>query len=98
MVGSDGGSEFKLHFKLQVFTKFGIKHLTTGAWNAQANAVLKHMHQLLHNCLRNFDLNKIDEKHHWDEVLSATAFAIRSKVHITLGALPAQLVFERGMI
>ena len=36
--------------------------------------------------------------HSWDEHLAATAFAIRSTVHTTLGASPAQLVYGRDMI
>ena len=42
VVGSDGGSEFKLHFN-QLCANFGIAHLTTGAWNLQANVMLEHI-------------------------------------------------------
>ena len=90
LVGSDGGSEFKLHFN-QLCDNFGIKHLITGAWNSQANTIRECIHQVLDNCLQTFDLDdtNLDEENSWDEYLAATAFAIRSTVHTTLGASPA---------
>ena len=79
---------------------FGIKHPTTGAWNPQANAILECIHQVLGNCLQPFDLDEaeLDAENPWDEYLAATAFAIRSTVHTTLGASPTQLVYGRDMI
>ena len=57
------------------------------------------MHQVLGNILRNFEIEKLelDEQNPWDEFLSLAAFAIRSTHHTTLGASPAQLVFNRDM-
>ena len=50
--------------------------------------------------MRIFDLDEtdLDEENPWGEYLAATAFAIRSIVHTTLGASPTQLVYERDMI
>jgi hypothetical protein len=57
------------------------------------------VHQVLGNGLRNFEIEKreLDEHQPWDEFLSSAAFAIRSTHHTTLGASPAQLVFNRDM-
>jgi hypothetical protein len=57
------------------------------------------VHQVLGNALRNFEIEKqeLDEHYPWDEFLSSAAFAIRSTHHTTLGASPAQLVFNRDM-
>lgn len=48
LVGSDGGSAFKLNFE-QLCSIYGIKHFTIGAWNPQANVVLKGIHQVPKN-------------------------------------------------
>ena len=40
----------------------------------------------------------MDGENPWDEYLAATIFTIRSTVHTTLGASPAQLVYRRDMI
>ena len=55
---------------------------------------------MLGNCLRTFDLDnaELDDSDPWDEFLAATAYAIRSTFHTTLGASPGQLVFGRDMV
>ena len=60
---------------------FGIKHLTTGAWNPQANEILERIHQGLGNYLQTFDLDVagLNEESPWDEYLAATAFAVASE-------------------
>ena len=50
--------------------------------------------------MQTFDLDEaeLDEENPLDEYFAATAFAIRSTVHTTLGASPAQLVYGRDMV
>ena len=98
-VGCDGGNEFNLYFA-DLCKNFNLKKCKSGAWNPQANAILERVHQVLGNCLRTFDLEEADlsDDNPFDEFLAATAYAIRSTVHTTLGASPGQLVFGRDMI
>ena len=51
-------------------------------------------HAVLNNCLKTFELEEreLDEANPWGPFLSAAAYAIRSTVHTTLEASPAQLV------
>jgi len=58
------------------------------------------VHQVLGDALRTFELEEqdLDETDPWTPFLAATAFAIRSTCHTTLGTTPAQLVFQRDMI
>jgi hypothetical protein len=68
-------------------------------YNPQSNGIIERVHQVLGNALRNFELatRELDEQNPWDEFLSSAAFAIRSTHHMTLGASPTQLVFNRDM-
>ena len=62
--------------------------------------LIARVHQVLGNALRNFKIDEREldnQKNPWDEFLSSAAFAIRSTHHMTLGASPAQLVFQRDM-
>ena len=70
------------------------------AWNPQANSVLKHFHQVLGNCLRNFDIDEqdLDEDDPLEEFLTAIAYTIKTNVHILLWDPPGQLIFGRDMI
>jgi len=80
---------------------FNLQKCKSGAWNPQANSILEHIHLVLGNCLRTFDLDEgdLDEDDPWEEFLTAaTAYAIQSTVHTTLGATPGQLVLGSDMI
>jgi hypothetical protein len=94
----DGGSEYKGIFN-QMRLNYGMKRNTTTAYNPQANGIVERVHQVLNNCLRTFELEEraLDDVDPWGPFLSATAYAIRSTVHTTLAASPAQLVFGRDM-
>ena len=54
------------------------------------------MHQVLGNMLRTKNLAELDFdlEDTWDTVLASVAYTIRSTHHSTLGASPAQIVFE----
>jgi len=68
--------------------------------NPQSNGIIERVHQVLGDALHTFELEEqdLDETDPWTPFLAATAFAIRSTCHTTLGATPAQLVFQRDMI
>ena len=36
------------------------KKCKSGAWNPEANSILERIHQVLGNCVRNFDLDEHD--------------------------------------
>ena len=57
-------------------------------------------HQTVHNMIRTRQISGKDdlENGNWDGVLSAVGFAMRSTVHTTNRATPAQLVFGRDAI
>jgi len=98
-IGLDGGSEFKKYFK-QMITNYGLKPAQSTPYNPQSNGIIERVHQVLGDALRTFELEEqdLDETDPWTPFLAATAFAIRSTYHTTLGATPAQLVFQRDMI
>lgn len=98
-VGYDNGSTFKWLFK-ELCDNMGITSKPTTAYNPQGNAVLERVHQVLGNCLRTFELSKreLDNNTPFEEFLTATAYAMRTTYHTTLGATPGQLVFGRDMI
>ena len=99
IIGFDNGSEYKNVF-LQMIENYGLKAKPTTAWNPQSNGIVERIHQVLNNGLRTFELEQreLDDNDPWSPFLSAVAFAIRSTHHTTLGATPAQLVFNRDMI
>jgi len=68
--------------------------------NPQSNGIIERVHQVLGDALHTFELEEqdLDETDPWTPFLAATAFAMRSTCHATLGATPAQLVFQRDMI
>jgi hypothetical protein len=61
---------------------------------------VERVHQVIGNIIRTFELEStyLDEEDPWKGILSATAFAVRTTFHITLGNTPGQLVFGRDMI
>ena len=79
----------------------GIKHRPTTTKNPQANAVIERVHQTLGSMVRSFavhQMENLDESDPWSGILTAVAFAVRSTIHTTLQATPAQLVFGRDMV
>jgi transposase InsO family protein len=98
-LGYDGGSEFKSVFD-QMRLNYGMKRVQTTAYNPQSNGIIERVHAVLNNCLKTFELEEreLDEANPWGPFLSAAAYAIRSTVHTTLEASPAQLVFGRDML
>ena len=98
-IGFDNGSEFKNIF-FEMCTNYGMKPKPNTAYNPQGNSIVERVHQVINDMFRTFELEnqQLDSKEPWNRFLSATAFAIRSTFHTTLGATPGQLVFNRDMI
>ena len=95
---TDGDKEFMAEFTKLVKEEYGaIKKVITKR-NPQANAIIERVHQTIGNLVRSFEVHHmedIDEKDPWSGILTAVAFAVRSTIHTTLQATPAQLVFGR---
>ena len=69
--------------------------------NPQANAMVQHAHQMLHNLIALLDLQSKDhvEAHNgWSGILAAVALAMRATVHTTARATPMQWVFGHDAI
>ena len=97
----DRGNKFIGHkFKHMIMHEYGIKKKMITVRNPQANAIVEHIHQVIANMVRTFELetNYLDKEDPWKGVLAATAFAVRSTYHTTLKKMPGQLVFGRDMI
>ena len=104
LITYDRGSEFAefigFEFCKMVKTDYGIKCKCITVQNPQANAIVEHVHQVIGNMIRTYELedNYLDENDPWGGILSATAFAVQSSYHTTLKASPGQLVFGQDMI
>jgi transposase InsO family protein len=97
----DRGSEFICQdFQKMIKEDYGVKAKPITVRNLQANAMVEQVHQVVGNIIRTFELenNYLDNNDPWKEILSATAFAVRSTFHTTLQNTPGQLVFWRDMI
>jgi hypothetical protein len=69
--------------------------------NPQANAIVECTHQTLGNLIRSFQLQDkpyYDPDDPWGGILVAVAFALRSMYHMTLQAMPDQLILGRDMV
>ena len=77
---------------------FGIKKNVITTRNPQANAIIERVHGTIGNMIRSFEVNKSTDRNPWAAILAAVMFAVRTTVHTTLQATPAQLVFGRDAI
>lgn len=99
IVTLDRGREFVgKEFANMVEKDYGIKRNIIMMRNAQANSVIKRVHQALGNLVRASKVHEnahLDPQDPWSGVLVAMAYTIRSKYHTTLQAMPGQLVLSR---
>jgi len=97
-LGYDNGNEYKAVFD-ELRINYHMKRKRSTEYNPQSNGIVERVHQVLGDMLRTFELEEreLDETDPWSEFLSAAAYAIRSTVHTTLEASPAQLVYGRDM-
>jgi hypothetical protein len=80
---------------------YRIKRKVISTQNLQVNVIVECMHQMLGNLIRSFQLQDkpyCDPDDPWGGILMAIAFALRSLYHITLQAMPGQLIFGRDMV
>ena len=98
----DRGKEFMKEVRVLLENEYGITRKPITTRNPQANAMVERAHATLHEMVRTFQVKSADdlpEVHdQWQGVLSAVGFAMRSTVHTTTRATPAQLVFNRDAI
>jgi hypothetical protein len=69
--------------------------------NLQANVIVECAHQTSGNLIRSFQLQDkpyYDPDDPWGGILAAITFALRSTYHMTLQAMPGQLIFGRDMV
>ena len=80
--------------------KYGIEAKPKTSHNPHANAIIEHVHKVVNDMLRSFDLESenLEEDIPFDYFLQFTAWAIRSTYNTTLQATTCQLVFGRDMI
>ena len=95
----DNGSEFLGAGFANTLDAYGIKRVPTTIKNPAANMV-ERVHQTLGNLLRVYELEKYQfpRGDPWSNILASAAWAIRSTVHTTLGAMPGQLIYGRDML
>jgi hypothetical protein len=96
------GSEFiGQDFCAMCVNDYGIERKVMLMQNPQANAIVERAQQTLGNLIRSFQLQDkpyYDPDDPWGEILVAKAFVLRSTYHMTLQAMPGQLVFGRDMV
>jgi hypothetical protein len=65
---------------------YGMKKRVTTAYNPQANGIIEHLHLVLANALRTFELQEreLDATDPWSSFLASAAFSIRSTYHTPL--------------
>lgn len=98
----DRGTEFMGLLKTMLREDYGVTRKVITTRNPQANAMVERAHKTLHEMVRTVQVkdkrdlpNVLDQ---WAGVLSSVGFAMRSTVHTTNRATPAQLVFNRDAI
>ena len=97
----DRGTEFLGDFANMIKEDYPtIQRTPITTRNPQANGILERAHATISNIIKTLHLNVDDKDHNdpWDGILAATMFAMRSTIHTTLQATPAQLVFGRDSI
>ena len=87
------------HVNRRRLQSYHIQSVPNTVKNPQANLV-ERVHQTLGNMIRLKDIENVilDPKDPFTDIICSCAWAIRSTVHTTLKASPAQLVFGRDMI
>ena len=68
----------------------GLKGNLITKYNPKGNSVLEHIHQVLGNQLRTFELSKqeLNQQNPFEPFLTSVAYAMRSTYHTMLQATP----------
>ncbi len=101
----DRSTEFKAEVPTLLKDEYGIKRKPITTHNTQANAMVEHAHQTIHNLIASHQVHDKDDlpmglsdEESWMGILSAVAFAICATIHTTTQATPTQLVFNHDAI
>ena len=99
----DRGTEFQAEFAEMITKDHCLKKKPITEKNPQANAILERVHATIGNMVRTFktfDDESLDPSlsEPFKGILAAVMFGIRSTMHTTLQATPAQLAFGRYAI
>ena len=78
--------------------EYGLKRKPITTRNLESNTIIEHIHQIIENIIRMFDVSNIVNNDPWSGILAATMFAVRATYHTTLQASTMQLVFGRDDI
>jgi hypothetical protein len=99
---SDRGKEFLAEVDQFLKQDTLCKHKFITTRNPQANSIVERAHKTVHNMIASLgirDVHDVEERtFQWQGLVSAVGWAMRSTVHTTLNATPAQLVFGRDAI
>ncbi len=92
----DKGKEFMREVKELLSDEYGIQRKPITTCNPQANAMVERAHKTLKGMINTQEVvDALDKEDPWTGLLSSVGFAMRSTVHTTNRATPAQLVFGR---
>ena len=97
----DRGREFMAEVPIMLKNEYGISRKPITTRNPQANAMVERAHQTMGNMIRSIEVqgkHDLPKWNPWGGVLAAIGCAMRSTVHTTSQATPAQLVFSRDAI
>ena len=95
----DNGSEFKLFF--EDFSKFfGLKRKQNTIKNAQANAILERIHEIMTNTMRtsSLDMQETCTPEMIDKFIANVGWAICSTHYTILGSTPCASIFGQDML
>ena len=97
----DRGSEFAAEVRDTLVNEYGVVRKLITTRNPQANSMVERAHQTVHTMIATHNITSksvLDTYGGWEGILGALGFAMRSTVHTTMRATPAQLVFGRDAI
>ncbi|XKL60483.1 hypothetical protein PGB90_007540 [Kerria lacca] len=91
-IRTDKGSEFSSAFIEEIYTNFGIQHVSTTPYHPEGNGALERMHQDLKDFLkRNLNETKTD----WNEQIITYVLHYNSSIHSSTKHTPYELLFAR---
>lgn len=93
-VFTDNGAQFLSRTFQDFLSSYGIKHLKTPIYSAQANA----SERLNQSIIQGIRLQISNEHKRWDECLTQIGFALRSTIHESIGMSPHKALFGQEMV
>lgn len=94
VVVSDNGTQFKSHEFSTFLTKFGVRHICTGAYVPQSNAA-ERVNRSFNAALRAYVQG---DQREWNVVLSSINSSLRKTLHQSIGMSPYLAVFGQHMM